>query len=62
MPTQVIRSINFNTYDFKRLNNFIIVSIFREEVDNLDMKSIVNNFIKNGDVKLENVPRWGIKD
>ena len=23
------------------------------------MKYIVNNFIKNGDVKLENVPRWG---
>ena len=26
------------------------------------MKSIVNNFIKNGDVKLDNVQRWGIKD
>ena len=61
-PTLVIRSINLNTYDFKRLNSLIILSIYNEEVDNLDMKSIVNNLIKNGDVKLENVPMWGIKD
>ena len=49
-----------NTYYF----NFIlmILSIYKEEVDNLDIKSIVINFINNGDVKLENVPRWGIKD
>ena len=33
----------------------MIVSIYKEEVDNLDKKSIVNNFIKNGDVKLENI-------
>ena len=33
------------------------LSFYKEEVDNLDMKYIVNNFIKNGDVKLENVPR-----
>ena len=37
----------------------MIVSIYKEEVDNLDMQYKVNNFIKNGDVKLENVPRWG---
>ena len=30
----------------------------KEEVYNLDMKYIVNNLIKNGDAKLENVPRW----
>ena len=37
----------------------MIVSIYNEEVDNFDMKYIVNNFIKNGHVKLENDPRWG---
>ena len=37
----------------------MILSIHKEEVDNLDFKSIVNNFIKNCDVKLENIPRWG---
>ena len=37
----------------------MILSIYKEEGDNLDMKCIVNNFIKNGDVKLENVQRWG---
>ena len=37
----------------------MILSIYKEEVDNLDIKYIVNNVIKNGDVKLENVPRWG---
>ena len=31
-----------------------LLSIYKEEVDNLDMKYIVNNFIKNGDVKLKN--------
>ena len=41
------------------MNSLIILSICKEEIDNLDIKSIVNNFIKNGDVKLENVPRWG---
>ena len=30
----------------------------REEVDHLDMKYIINHLIKNGDVKLGNVPRW----
>ena len=34
----------------RRLNNFMILSIYKEEVDNLDMKCIVNDFIKNGDV------------
>ena len=56
--TLVIRSINLNKYDIKCLNNLMILSIYREEVDDLDMKYIVNNFIKNGDVNLENVPRW----
>ena len=60
--TLVIRSINVNTYDIKCVNNLMIISIYKEEVDNLEMKYIVNNFIKNGDVKLDNVPRWGIKD
>ena len=54
----IIHSINLNKYDIKCLNNLMILSIYKEEVDNLDMKYIVNNFIKNGDVKLENVPRW----
>ena len=36
----------------------MILSICKEEVDNLDMKYIIKNLIKNGDVKLENVPRW----
>ena len=54
----VIRSINLNKYDIKCLNNLMILSIYNEDVDNLDMKYIVNNFIKNGDVKLENVPRF----
>ena len=58
-PTLVIRSINLNTYDFKRLNSLMILSNYKEEVNHLDMTSIVNNFIKNGDVMLENVPRWG---
>ena len=31
----------------------MILSIYNEEVDNLDMKYIVNNFIKNGDVERE---------
>ena len=56
-PTLVIRSINLNKYDIKSFNNIMILSIYKEEVDNLDMKYIINNFVKNGDVKLENVPR-----
>ena len=52
MLTLVIRNINLNKYDIKCLNNLMILSIYKEEVDDLDMKYIVNNFIKNGDVKL----------
>ena len=37
----------------------MILSIYQIFFYNLDMKYIVNNFIKNGDVKVENVPRWG---
>ena len=48
--TLVIRNINHNKYDIKCL---------KEEVDNFDMKYIVNNFLKNGDVKLDNIPRCG---
>ena len=59
MLTLVIRSINVNKYDIKCVNNLMILSIYKEQVDNFDMKYIVNNLIKNGDVKLENVPRWG---
>ena len=59
MLTLVIRSINVNKYDIKCVNNLMILSIYKEEVDNFDMKYIVNNLIKNGDAKLENVPRWG---
>ena len=36
----------------------MILSIYKEKVDNLDMKYIVKNFINNDEVKLENVPRW----
>ena len=36
----------------------MILLTCKEGVDNLDMKYIINNLIKNGDVKLENVPRW----
>ena len=36
----------------------MMLSICKEEVDNLDMKYIINNLIKNGDVKLGSVPRW----
>ena len=32
-----------------------LINLQKEEVDNLDMKYIVNN----GDLKLENVLRWG---
>ena len=34
----------------------MMLSICKEEVDTLDMKYIINNVIKNGDVKLGNVP------
>ena len=57
--TLVIRSINLNKYDIKCLKNIMILSIYKEKVYNLDMKYIVKNFIKNGDVKLENVSMWG---
>ena len=50
--TLVICSININEYDIKCLKNLMILSIYKEEVDNLDMKYIVS------DVELENVPRW----
>ena len=36
----------------------MMLSIYKEEVDKLDKKYIINNLIKNGDVKLGNVPRW----
>ena len=36
----------------------MMLSICNEEVDNLYMKYILNNLIKNGDVKLGNIPRW----
>ena len=36
----------------------MMLSICKEEVDKLGMKYIINNLIKNGDVKLGNVPRW----
>ena len=58
-PTLGIRSINLNKYYMKRLNSLMILAIYKEEVDNLDMKYIVNTFIKNGDVNLENVLTWG---
>ena len=35
-----------------------MLSIYKEEVDNLDIKYIMNNLIKNGDVELGNVPMW----
>ena len=58
-PILVIRGINLNkNYDIKCLNNLMMLSICKEEVDNLDMKYIINYLIKNGDVDLGNVPRW----
>ena len=36
----------------------MILSISKEEVDDLNINYIINNLIKNGDVKQENVPRW----
>ena len=36
----------------------MILPICKAEVDNFDMQYIINNVIKNGDVKLENVQRW----
>ena len=39
---------------FEQLNDVINC---KEEVDDLDMKYIINNLIKNGDAKLGNVPR-----
>ena len=38
--------------------DLMISSIYKEDVDYLDMKYIVNNFFINGGVKLENVLRW----
>ena len=35
-----------------------MLSICKDEVDKLDIKYTINNLIKNGDVKLGNVPRW----
>ena len=60
MPNLVIHSINLNKkyYDIKCLNNLMILSICNEEVDNLDIQYIINNLIKNGDIKLGNVPKW----
>ena len=37
---------------FDQLND---LSIYKEEVDNFYIKSIVNTLFKNGDVKLDNV-------
>ena len=45
--------------NIKCLISLMILSIYKEEVDNLYKKSIVHNLIKNGDVRLENVLRWG---
>ena len=36
----------------------MILSICREEVDILNINYMINNIIKNGDVKQEHVPRW----
>ena len=55
----VIHSIQLNKYHIKCLNNLIILSIYKKQVDNLYMKYIVNNFIMNDDVRLENVPNSG---
>ena len=41
-PTLVVRSININKYDIKCLNNLMILSIYKAEVDNLDMKYIAS--------------------
>ena len=36
----------------------MMLSLCKEEVDNLDMKYIIHNLIKKVDDKLWNVPRW----
>ena len=36
----------------------MLLSICKEEVDNLNINYIINNLIRNADVKLDNVPRW----
>ena len=57
--TLVICSININKYDINCVvNNLMILPIYNEEVDNLDIKYIVNNIIKNGDIKPDNIRRW----
>ena len=60
--TVVIRSINLNKNYIKRLNILMILSIYKEEVDNLYMKSIVDHLIKNGDVRLEMSRGGGMKN
>ena len=36
----------------------MMLSICKEEVDKLDVQYTINNLIKNGDIKIGNVPRW----
>ena len=58
-PILDIRRINLNKkYDIKCLNNLMMLSICKVEVDHLDMKYIINNLVKNGEVNEGNVPRW----
>ena len=40
---------NNNKYDIQCLNILMMLSICKVEVDNLDMKNIINNLIKNGE-------------
>ena len=58
-----LHNLNKIKYDIKCLNNLMMLSICKEEVDkNLDMKYIMNKLINNNDVKLGNVPKVvGIK-
>ena len=59
-PNLVIHIINLNNkkYDIECLNSLMVLSICKEEVDNLDIQYIINHLINNGDIKLGNVPRW----
>ena len=54
MPPKNELHLLLGTMSQRRLNNLMILSIYKEEVDNLDMKCIVNDFIKNVDVKRTN--------
>ena len=56
MHTLVIRSINLNKYDIKCLNNLMILSIYKEEVEHLFFK-IANALYRFWKLTVLNIPR-----